>query len=67
MEGFAVGSIEYSHDEIRDFVFDSVVDGYCSKCDDIVMNVEPDASGYDCPHGEHVGTVDSVLVKLGLI
>lgn len=66
MEGFAVGSVKYSADEIRDFVFDCVVDGYCSKCDEVVMDVEPDASGYDCPEG-HKGTVDSVLIKLELI
>ena len=63
---FTVGSGQFTDDEIAEYVRDSVCDGYCSECDELVSTVEPDAHGYDCPSCDGDGTVASVLVMLGL-
>jgi hypothetical protein len=57
----------YTWAEIRNMVFDSLVEAICDQCG-AVYTVEPDARGYDCFDGcRATGTVTSPLVKLDLI
>lgn len=58
---------EYSMEQIEAMVFDSTVDGYCSKCEEISSPHEPDATDNWCPCCDSKGTVTSVLVLGGLV
>ena len=65
MSEFQVSHIEYEYEDIEAMVYDSVVDGYCSECDDVTTQCEPDATENWCPCCEN-GSVKSVLIILGL-
>ena len=64
--GFTIGRFTFTNGDIGEYVYDSVCDGYCTKCKDLVSTVEHDARGYDCPSCDGAGTVDAVLVILEL-
>ena len=64
---FQVYNMNYSMDDVQYFVFDSVVPGLCSVCQEEVMDVEPDAHSYDCDSCGSKETVDSVLILLELV
>jgi len=57
---------QYSAVQILAMIHDSVVDGYCSACEEISSPHEPDATDNWCPCCESTGTVKSVLVLGGL-
>ena len=57
---------EYTYEELRDMILDSVVAAECSNCG-CEHRVEPDASGYDCSACGAEGTVTSPLIIMGLM
>ncbi len=64
-ESFTWNDQEWSYEEVRDMVYDSVMDSTeCAECG-ATQRVEPDAYNYTC-HECGVGKVHSPLVVLGL-
>lgn len=57
----------YTLSQLEEFVWDGIVDGFCSECEQVVDSIEPDAADYNCINCGAVGMVDSVLVILGVI